>query len=85
MITMLGVTEALRIISKRANKSLAQLCREMDMGTPANLVNMVKRGSMRLSVGATFARHCGYKLMLIPENVDVTEGIEIDGGTEDYL
>lgn len=85
MISVLGVTDALKIIARRCGKSIAQICREMKMGTPANLVSMVNRGSMKMDVGAKFAKHCGYKLVLVPEDADITDGIEIYNGTEDYL
>ena len=85
MISVLGVTDALKIIARRCCKSMAQICREMKAGTPANLVSMVNRGSMKMDMGAKFARHCGYKLVLVPEDMDLTEGIEIYSGTEDYL
>ena len=75
------VTEALRMIAMRAGKSLAQLSRELTDVTPASFVNMVARGSMKMKVGAAFAEACGYKLVLIPKdvNIDDVDGIEIKG------
>lgn len=79
-----SVTEALRMIASRANKSLAQLSREITKGTPAAFVNMVSRGSMKMSVGAVVGEKCGYTLMYVPnDQVDsIEDGIEIKGEME---
>lgn len=79
-----SVTEALRMIASRANKSLAQLSREITKGTPAAFVNMVSRGSMKMSVGAVVGEKCGYTLMYVPnDEVDSIEnGIVIKGEME---
>lgn len=79
-----SVTEALRMIASRANKSLAQLSREITKGTPAAFVNMVARGSMKMGVGAKVGDVCGYTLMYVPnEEVSKLEnGIEIKGDVE---
>ena len=74
-----STTEALRLIASRAGKSLTQLSKEMTKVTPASFVNMVARGSMKPHVMATFARHCGYKLVFIPEDIEVEDEIEIKG------
>ena len=79
-----GVTEALRMVAMRANKSLAQLSKEITKATPAAFVNMVARGSMKMSVGASFGEQCGYALMFVPidQKDSIVDGIEIKGEVE---
>ena len=79
-----SVTEALRMVAMRANKSLAQLSREITKATPAAFVNMVARGSMKMGVGATFGEKCGYVLMFVPvdKKDSIEDGIEIKGEVE---
>lgn len=72
-----SVKEAIRMIAARAGKSLAQISREVTDSTPAAFVNMVSRGSMKMSVGAMVGEKCGYKLMYVPVDVDIEDGIEI--------
>ena len=81
MGTKLSATEGLRIVANRAGKSMAQISREMGYKMPTNITNMMSRGSMRMDVGAGFAECCGYKMVLVPVEVDVSEvdGIEIKG------
>lgn len=74
--------EALKLIAARAGKSLAQLSREMTKVTPASFVNMVSRGSMKPQMMARFANHCGYKLVFIPDDIEVEDEIEIKGEVE---
>lgn len=76
----LSVTEGLRLLAMRAGKSLAQINKDMGTGKqPANLVNMITRGSLRMKVGAAFAEACGYKMVLVPDDVEIADGIEIKG------
>ena len=75
----LTVTEALRVLAMRVNKSIAQISREMGYKTPASLINMITRGSIRMSVGAAMAKKCGYKMVLMPEDYECDEAIEIQG------
>ena len=75
----LNVTEALRVLAMRANKSVAQLSREMGYKTPASLINMLTRGSIRMKVGAAMAEHCGYKMVLVPDDYEIEDAIEIKG------
>lgn len=79
-----SVTEALRLISTIAGKSLAQLSREMTKSSPAAFVNMVARGSMKMNVGALVAEKCGFALMFVPigEKDKIDNGIEIKGEME---
>lgn len=80
----LSVTEALRLLAMRVGKSLAQINKDMGTGKqPANLVNMVTRGSLRMKVGAAFAEACGYKMVLVPEDMDIDDAIEIRGEVEE--
>jgi len=82
MGTKLNVGEALKLMASRARKSLSQLSREMDAGTPANLGNMLTRGSIKLKLAALMAEHCGYKVMLVPADIEIADGIEIKGDNE---
>lgn len=79
MGTRLGIGEALKLMARRAKKSLAQLSREMDTGTPANLGNMLTRGSIKLRLAALMAACCGYKIVLVPKDYVIEDGIEISG------
>ena len=79
MSNRLTVNEALRLMSKRAGKSLTQISREITEATPAAFLNMVSRGSMKMSVGASMAEACGYKLMLVPDDYEIEDAIEIKG------
>ena len=51
----------------------------MGYKTPASLINMITRGSIRMSVGAAMAKKCGYKMVLMPEDYECDEAIEIQG------
>ena len=78
----LSVTDALRTIIVLAGKSMARVCKELGMGTPANLTSMIANGGVKMKVGAKIAENCGYRLMLVPEEEaeKVVNGIVIDGG-----
>jgi len=84
MVSKLSVTEGLRLVIMRAKKSMAQVCRELGMGTPANLTNMILNGGVKMRVGARIAENCGYQLMLVPESEveKVENGIVIKGDLE---
>jgi len=78
----LSVTDALRTMITLKGKSMAQVCRELAMGTPANLTNMILRGGVKMSTGARIAEACEYELMLVPKGTEVENGITIKGETE---
>ena len=78
----LSVTDALRTMIMLKGKSMAQVCRELGMGTPANLTNMIARGGVKMSTGARIAEACDYELMLVPKGTEVENGITIIGGGE---
>ena len=79
----LNVTDALRTMITLKGKSMAQVCRELSMGTPANLTNMILRGGVKMSTGARIADACDYELMLVPKGTDVENGIAIAGGDKE--
>lgn len=78
----LSVADALRMVIMLKGKSMAQVCRELGMGTPANLTSMIARGGVKMSTGAKIAENCGYRLVLVPEGEvgKIENGIEIEGG-----
>lgn len=75
----ISTREAVKMIARRAGKSLGQLSGEVTGSTPAAFVNMVARGSMKMGVGAKVAEQCGYALMFVPIELKdmIEEGIEI--------
>lgn len=75
----LKTAEAVKLMSARTGKSMAQMCRDLNMGTPANLVLMVNKGSLRARILAAMCEVCGYKMVLVPESVDIEDAIEIKG------
>jgi hypothetical protein len=82
MSARLNVTEGLRLLAMRVGRSVAQISKELGYKTPASLVNMITRGSIRMKVGAAMAEACGYKMVLIPKDIDIEDGIEIKGEVE---
>jgi len=80
----LSVSEAIRLMLDRAKKSMAQISRELGLGTPANVVSMVARGGVKMKVGAAIGEACGYTLMYVPNSEvgKIENGIEIKGETE---
>jgi len=78
----LNVTEGLRLLAIKVGRSMAKISKDMGYKTPASLINMITRGSIRMSVGAAMCEKCGYKMVLVPEDVDVPDGIEIKGEIE---
>jgi len=75
-----NVTEALKLLAIRKGKTISTINKEMGFKSDC-LGKQVGRGSIRMRVGAAVAEACGYKMVLIPEEVDVSEvdGIEIKG------
>lgn len=78
----LKTSEAVKLMSTRVGKSMAQMCRDLNMGTPANLVLMVNKETLRARILAAMCEVCGYKMVLVPEEVEVEGGIEIKGEVE---
>ena len=72
-----SVEESIKLLSMRSGKSLAGISKGIGM-SPANLNNMITRKSVRGKLLAMIAKVCGYKLMLIPKDIEV-DGIEIGG------
>lgn len=79
MGTELNVKEAYKLMLLRANKSIAGISRELELGTPANLSQMINNESLKLKIGANVANVCGYKLMLVPDDYEIEDAIEIKG------
>lgn len=81
----LRVSEAIKLLLGRMGKSMAQMGRELNMGTPANMVNMINRGSIKGNVMALIGEKCGYTLMYVPneETGKIENGIEIKGEIEE--
>lgn len=75
----LNVTEAFKLLFMRQGKMQKDISKELGLGTPANLANMINRGSIRVRVGAAVVEACGYKMMLVPKEVEIEDGIEIKG------
>lgn len=75
----LRVSEAVKLMSKVTKKPMADMCRELNMGQPANLVLMVNKETLRATILAAMCEVCDYKMVLVPKNVNVEEGIEIKG------
>jgi len=78
----LNVTEGLRLLAMRAGMSMARVSKKMGYKTPASLINMVTRGTIRMKVGAAMAEACGYKMVLVPADTVIEDGIEIKGEVE---
>lgn len=79
----LTVTEGLRFLALKVNKSIAQISRAMGYKTPASLINMITRGSIRMDVGAKMAEECGYRMILLPNDYEMPDdAIEIKGEAE---
>lgn len=78
----LNVTDGLRTMITLKGKSMAQVCRELNMGTPANLTNMILRGGVKMTTGARIAEACDYELMLVPKGSEVENGITIRGDAD---
>ena len=79
------LSEGLKLMAKRAEKTLAQVSREMGV-KPNSLSNLLSRGKMQTPVAMKMADVCGYKLVLVPENTEIKDGIEIAldaGGSPD--
>lgn len=76
----LSVADALKMVIMLKGKSMAQVCRELGMGTPANLTSMIARGGVKMTTGARIADACDYELMLVPKGSEVENGITIIGG-----
>ena len=81
MGTEISVKEALKLMLMRSNKSIAGVTKKLELGTPGNLSQMINNETIRLQLTATIAKECGYKLVLLPDDVDTNEveGIEISG------
>lgn len=78
----LSVTEALRLLSMRTGISQAKISKVLGYKTSASLINMITRGTIRMKVGAAMAEACGYKMVLIPADMEIEEAIEIKGEIE---
>lgn len=81
MGTEISVKEALKLMLMRSGKSIAGVTKELGLGTAGNLSQMINNETMRLKLAASIADVCGYKLVLLPDDVDTNEvdGIEIKG------
>lgn len=81
MGTILRVKEALKLIVMRSGKSIAKISEDLGFKQRASISQMINRESIRLDVAATVIKECGYKLVAIPDDVDVDDvgGIEIKG------
>ena len=77
MGTDLSISEATKLMAKRAGKSMAQVCKDIDLGTPSNLVQMVNGESIKARVSAAVAEACGYKMCFV--NKDTGDVIEVKG------
>ncbi len=65
---------------RRAEKTLTQVSREMGV-KPNSISNLLSRGKMQTPVVMRMAETCGYKLVLVPDSVEVKDGIEISCDT----
>lgn len=81
MGTDISVKEALKLMLMRSNKSIAGIAKALDLGTAGNVSQMINNETIRLKLTATIAKECGYKLVLLPDDVDTNEvdGIEVSG------
>lgn len=77
------VTKAIKILLMVSNKSIVSVTRSLNLGTPANLSQMINNGTIRLKLAARIAKECGYKLAFIPEGSNVEDSIEINGEVDE--
>ena len=75
---ILTMPEAIKLMLKRSGHSIASVSRRLGYNTPASIANMLTRGSLRLDMTAKIAGACGYKVMLIPEQMEIDDAIEIN-------
>lgn len=75
----LSVTELSKIMAMRAGKSIAGLSKELGFNSRASLSGMVLRGTMQVDLLETYAELCGFKLVAVPMDTDVENGLEIAG------
>lgn len=82
MGTILRVKEALKVIVMRSGKTLTEIgMNDLGFSQRASLGQMINNESIRLDMAASMVKACGYKLVAIPDDVDVDEvgGVEIKG------
>lgn len=77
MGTDLSISEATKLMANRAGKSMAEICRKIDLGTPSNLTQMVNNESIKTRVSAAVAEACGYKMRFV--NDETGDVIEVKG------
>ena len=80
---VLRASEAIRLMIRRTGNNIASVGREIGYKSPANIVNMLNRDSMKLNMAAIIAEICGYKIVLVPEDTEIENGIEIEPGIEE--
>ena len=73
----LTMSEAIKLMLRRSGNSIASVSRTLGYNTPASIENMLTRGSLRLDMTAKKAGVCGYKVMLVPEKMEIDDAIEI--------
>ena len=83
MGTDLSVKEAVKLMLMRSGKSIAGVTRELGLGTPGNLSQMINNESLKLKISGAIAEVCGYKLIFLPDDYDMPDdAIEIKGDVE---
>ena len=78
---LLSVKEALKFVVMRSGKTLTKIGEEFGYKQRASLSQMINKESIRLDMAASLVKACGYKLVVIPDDVEVDDvgGVEIKG------
>ena len=82
MGTKLTVKEGTKLVIMRSKKSQSDVSKEMGFANRASLNNMITRGTMKAGMLAYLAECCEYKMVLVPKDMDLDDGIEIRGEME---
>ena len=75
----LSIVEVMKLIAGRSGKSVARLSEELGFKSRASLSAMILRGTMQPDLMQTYANRCGYKVVFVPIDQEVENGIEYEG------